>query len=40
METRIIKKCKNIFSKNGKGCQNPKGLEVNVGPKMKQTTST
>ena len=30
---------KNIFSKNGKGYQNPKSLEVNIEPKIKQTTS-
>ena len=43
METRIIK---NIFNKNGRRCRDVKtqkvceqGWEVNVGPKIKQTTS-
>ena len=43
METRIIK---TIFNKNGRRCRDIKtqkvckqGQEVNVGPKIKQTTS-
>ena len=43
METRIIK---NIFNKNERGCRDVKtqkaceqGLEANIGPKIKQTTS-
>ena len=42
-ETRIIK---NIFNKNGRRCRDVKtqniceqGREVNVGPRIKQTTS-
>ena len=43
VETRIIK---NIFNKNESGCREVKtqnvceqGWEVNIGPKIKQTTS-
>ena len=43
METRIIK---NIFNKNERRCRDVKtqkafeqGLETNIGPKIKQTTS-
>ena len=43
METRIMK---SIFNKNRRGCRDVKiqkvceqGQEVNVGPKIKQTTS-